>query len=144
MAKKYTLESPSLKILMFDYLRFYNSIENIKTDKELTAKHPLIKPKVLSLLKESNLKPLEIYQIKAYDKNLISSNSFIYTGRSKIVNLLRHIRNSIAHNNITLNPNDNKTIIVKDYKKENGVIEPTCYGHITFAKFKELLKVKDL
>ena len=110
----------------------------------MDAQYPLIKPKVFSILKQSNLSLLRVEQIKAFDKDLIGSNSFIFTGKSKIVSLLRHLRNSIAHNNIALNPNDNKTIIVKDYKKEKGVIEPTCYGHITFSKFKELLNITNL
>ncbi len=142
MAKKYSLESPSLKVLMFDYLRFYNSIENIKADKDIVAQYPQIKLKVSSILKQKNLGTLGTKQIIAFDKNHIGSNSFIYTGKSKIVNLLRHIRNSIAHGNLIVHPDDNNIIIVKDYSDKEKK-NPTCYGHISIAKFKKLLKVKD-
>ncbi|MDE6642566.1 MAG: hypothetical protein K2K27_00500, partial [Muribaculaceae bacterium] len=69
MAKKYSLESPSLKVLMFDYLRFYNSIENIKADKDIVAQYPQIKLKVSSILKQKNLGTLGTKQIIAFDKN---------------------------------------------------------------------------
>lgn len=145
MGKINSLNSQELKSLMLEFLWFYSSIEGITTNKVLKEKYPLLESKVYSLLNKQDLKRKNSNEIKLYNKSHIKDNSFIFTKNNTVLlDFLRHIRNSIAHGNLALHPKNNKTIIVTDYKKNKGVIEPTCYGHLTFAKFIELLKVKDL
>ena len=140
MAKINSLDSPKLKILMFDFICFYTLIEDIKTDKELTAKYPLIKPRVLSLFKNRKLISKSKNEIQLFDKNLIEKDSFLFTKRDTVIlSILRHLRNSIAHYNIKPNPADNSSIVIIDYLDRTKKVL-TCYGLLTYRTFVKLLK----
>lgn len=131
--------SPQLKAEMIDFLAFYKTISIIKTDKELTRRYPKIKEEVLSLFPRSDLITKTNSELKSYDLSSVGNDCVIYSKKhTKTLCFLRHIRNAIAHWNITTIHASEKYFLIQDFNRSKDI---TAYGRIRFNTFRRILQI---
>lgn len=134
-----SLDNPSIKIWMIDYLSFYSKISSITTDKSLNNHFPSVKPRLLSLFNSGSLIIKTNAELVSYDFNSINKEMLVFSKKStKTLCLLRHIRNAIAH--CYIKQNKNGEIIICDYKDNSKTII-TCYGIVSIDTFIQILKI---
>lgn len=79
-------------------------------------------------------------ELQSYDFNMIGINTIVYSKKdTKTLCLLRHIRNSIAHWNISCYKNKHKYFVIQDYDQSGN---QTAYGIISAETFTALLKLQ--
>lgn len=136
------MESPELKSLMIDYLRFYKEISKIHSDKEFEKHFPGLITNLDALINKKARIVKTAKELKSYDISSIEKNTFVYTKQdTNCLSLLRHVRNAIAHSNLTLSEKDDNVVLAQDFSNRSGL---SCYGLIDYDKFLELFKINKL
>lgn len=109
-------------IIFYKFLCQYESIKSINRDKLLNTHYPNCSYQFKKLIPRQSLiikSAAELQTVK-----LTINNAFYFTNNStKLLSFLRHLRNAIAHGNIT---KKNKQYIIKDYSHS----QPTAIGVI--------------
>ena len=132
--------SSDLKILMMDFLIFFSKIQGIRNLKDLPEIYHPIKTLVNNILGKHNIKKTKRSIIANKSVSDLKDCQFIFSGdEANALALLRHLRNAIAHCNISVCDNKSRYII-KDYDYRCKDVK-TCIGLIDQAKFKDLLQV---
>lgn len=127
------------KVLMWDFLYLYAEISQITTDKQLLKKYPNIKKKIRLIIPKDDLVIRTNNELKNFAFSTMRNNSFVYSKyKTKTICFLRHLRNVIAHVNITSCNKKKDMYILKDVN-DKGLC--TFYGIVDKEIFNRLLKV---
>lgn len=121
--------------LLYKFMCWYSVIDGLTTNKEVNAKFPpQLATDIIKLFPKSHLivKPSS----KEISEDLpLLSDTFIYyvADCSKFIDLIRHLRNSIAHDLLCYR---NKKFYIKDYNCKQCL---TAYGVMEEKKMYELI-----
>ena len=126
--------------LLYKFMCWYSVIDGLKTNKEVNAKFPpQLATDVIKLFQKKI--SINIYFIVNYSINEISeklpllADTLVYyvSDCSKFIDLMRHLRNSIAHDLLYYRQ---KKFYIKDYNSKQRL---TAYGVIEEKKMYELI-----
>jgi len=122
--------------LLYQFLCWYSIMSDIHKDKELNALYPpnFTKHIVNNIFerKELNVKSKE--ELNNELKGNTSTFVFYVSSNTKCIDFLRHLRNSIAHDNL-LYDNKTKKFILHDYDSKHNF---TAFGKIEHSKLMSL------
>lgn len=123
--------------LLYKFMCWYSVIDGLTTNKEINAKFPpQLATDIIKLFPKSHLVVKPSSNEISEDLPLLS-NTFIYyvSDSSKFVDLMRHLRNSIAHDLLCYR---HKKFYIKDYNSKHRL---TAYGVIEEKKMYELINI---
>lgn len=122
--------------LLYQFLCWYSIMSDIHTDKKLNAKYPpnFTKYIVNNIFerKELNVKSKNV--LNNLPKVNTSTFVFYVSSNTKCIDFLRHLRNSIAHDNLSYDKKVGKFILYDYDSKDNR----TAFGKIERSKLMSL------
>ena len=138
--KKKKLQNPfedaKLKPMMIDFLYYYRDVQDIDKNRDLLRIYPEVINKVFVALGKYNYNRVSTNNINAYNVGALGENHYLIPQRKSIaINVLRLIRNAIAHCSISVDE-EQLLCISNHYHKRL-----TAYAKISLSTFTKLLKV---
>lgn len=121
--------------LLYKFMCWYSVIDGLKTNKEVNAKFPpQLATDVIKLFQKNHL-VVKSSSNEISEKLPLLADTFVYyvSDCSKFIDLMRHLRNSIAHDLLYYRQ---KKFYIKDYNNKQRL---TAYGVIEEKKMYELI-----
>lgn len=118
------------KKTLYEFMCHMALISDIRKDKMVDTKYSIsIETDIKSIIPEKDL-----HSSKSYPSSAMTSTSASYlfykSSATKTLGLLRHLRNSIAHDNIAYDSSRN-SFQIKDYELDKLTWKLSAYGNIS-------------
>lgn len=118
------------KAKLYEYICHIVLLDGLQTNKSVNSKYSIsIDSDIHVFIQDKDLYSKNLYLTSS---NVSSSPSYLFyykKNNTKVLSFLKHIRNSIAHDNISYDPTCDRFHIL-DYEIDNGAYKLTAEGYI--------------